>query len=263
MSSQSAFSAVLLDAERPVPSGLKAWNHSDPSRRFTVYRNNVVSSLIDAFADTYPVTQQLVGEAFFREMALHFVRESPPTSPVLVEYGHAFPDFIRHCEPVSHLGYLADVARLEALRLQAYHAPDQEPISEARLSALLREPALLTQLRIALHPSTQVLSSRFAAVSIWNAHQSDEAVELGEIDLACPENALVVRPEHHVHVLPMTPAGTEWVRSLMLGFPLGVSVQRAAEVGGGMDFDLAAHLSILIQHRLITDTSLSIEERKP
>lgn len=262
MSSQSAFSAALLDAEQPVPSGFKVWNNSDPSRRFAVYRNNVVSSLIDALADIYPVTQQLVGELFFREMALHFIREAPPTSPVLTQYGAALPDFIRQCGPVSHLPYLADVAHLEALRLQAYHAPDQEPISETRLSELLLEPALLAQLRIELHPSMQVLSSRFAAVSIWNAHQSDEEVDLHEIKLDVPESAIVVRPEHQVQVLTITPAGGVWIRSLMSGLPLGVSVQRAAEADPGSEFDLATHLSILIQHRLITDTSLTINERK-
>mgnify|MGYP001390820627 CR=1 FL=1 len=44
----SHFAAALLDAERAVPSGLVAWNGSDPARRFAIYRNNVVVSLVDA-----------------------------------------------------------------------------------------------------------------------------------------------------------------------------------------------------------------------
>lgn len=261
MSSQSAFSTALLDAGQPAPVGLATWNHSDPSRRFAVYRNNVVSSLIDALADTFPVTQQLLGEPFFREMALHFIREHAPTSPVLAHYGDAFPDFIGQCGPVSHLKYLPDVARLESAWLQAYHAPDREPISATHLSDLLCDPESLTQLRLELHPSTQVVASHFAAVSIWNAHQAYETVELRDISLAIPEAALVFRPEHDVHVLSVTPACAAWVRNLMQGLPLGLSVQRAAEISGNADFDLAAHLSILIRHQLIADTSLFVKEK--
>ena len=57
MNGQQAFVAALFDAELPPPTGLTAWNGSDPATRFAVYRNNVVVSLIDALADTYPVTQ--------------------------------------------------------------------------------------------------------------------------------------------------------------------------------------------------------------
>ena len=72
--SQAAFAAALLYPARPCPPGLHAWNGSDPAARLAVYRNNVVSSLIDALADTFPVVQQLVGEEFFRAMAGVFAR---------------------------------------------------------------------------------------------------------------------------------------------------------------------------------------------
>ncbi|MEO8121927.1 MAG: DNA-binding domain-containing protein, partial [Rhodoferax sp.] len=72
MNSQTAFANALLNAELPCPSGLKTWNGSDPGTRFAVYRNNVMVSLIDALADTYPVVQELVGEEFFRAMARVF-----------------------------------------------------------------------------------------------------------------------------------------------------------------------------------------------
>ena len=66
---QALFAATLLDPTLPCPPGLTAWNGSDLTRRLAVHRNNVVVSLVDALADTFPVTQQLVGEDFFRTMA--------------------------------------------------------------------------------------------------------------------------------------------------------------------------------------------------
>ncbi|HEY0823832.1 MAG TPA: DNA-binding domain-containing protein, partial [Ramlibacter sp.] len=75
-----SFARALLDAQLPCPGGLRAWNGSDPARRFAVHRNSVVASLADALADTFPVVQALVGEAFFRAMAVSFVRARPPSS---------------------------------------------------------------------------------------------------------------------------------------------------------------------------------------
>lgn len=74
MSMQHIFSQALLNPELPCPSDLKAWNQSDPTQRFAVYRNNVIVSLCDALASTFPVVQALVGEDFFHTMARDFVR---------------------------------------------------------------------------------------------------------------------------------------------------------------------------------------------
>ncbi|PTT93348.1 DUF2063 domain-containing protein, partial [Pseudomonas sp. HMWF005] len=91
MSHQAAFAAALLDPQLPCPDGLCSANGADPASRFSVYRNNVQSSLINALADSYPVVQQLVGEDFFRAMAAVFVQQHPPETPLMSRYGEALP----------------------------------------------------------------------------------------------------------------------------------------------------------------------------
>lgn len=81
---QAEFATALLDPKAACPSGLQAWNRSDPQPRLAVYRNNVVSSLIGALADTFPVVQALVGVDFLHAMAGVFVRQHPPRSRLLV-----------------------------------------------------------------------------------------------------------------------------------------------------------------------------------
>jgi hypothetical protein len=49
--------------------------------RFGVYRNSVAVSLAGVPADTFPVTRELVGDAFFEAMARCFVAAEPPRSP--------------------------------------------------------------------------------------------------------------------------------------------------------------------------------------
>jgi putative oxidoreductase len=159
VSAQRHFAEAVLAAEPLCPPGLMAWNGSDPARRFAVYRNNVMVSLIDALADSYPVTQDLVGEEFFRAMARLFVRTHPPRSPVLALYGAGLAEFIESFAPAAVLPYLADVARLEMLRVQAWHAADAAPLGLADFAALLENAPALAATGFDLHPSLAVLRS--------------------------------------------------------------------------------------------------------
>ena len=59
---QNSFAAALLDSDRPVPKGLTSHTASVPAKRFAVYRNNVVVSLIDALRRRFPAVERIVGE---------------------------------------------------------------------------------------------------------------------------------------------------------------------------------------------------------
>jgi hypothetical protein len=96
-------------------------------RRFNVYRNNVAASLTDALATGFPVIAKLLGEEFFRAMAGVFLRAHPPGDPRLQLWGGKFPGFLARFEPVAHLPYLPDMARLELGLRQSYHAADAAP----------------------------------------------------------------------------------------------------------------------------------------
>ncbi len=163
---QADFAAALLDAGLPPPPGLRAWNGCDPARRFGVYRNNVIVSLVGALGDTFPVVKQLVGDEFFAAMAGVHVRAHPPTSPVLAHYGEGFADWLASFAPAQSLPYLPDMARLEFARLKALHAADAEPIAAAVVAQALADPEALTGLRFRWHPSLSVLESPHAVVAL-------------------------------------------------------------------------------------------------
>lgn len=222
MSLQREFVAALLDPERPCPPSLKSWNGSDPAARFAVHRNNVVASLVDTLAETFPVVRQLVGEDFFRAMAQRHVRAAPPRTRILAHYGAAFAAFIEDFAPAAGLPYLADVARLEFLRVRAFHAADAPLADSAALAALLGEPERLVQLNFRLHPSLALLRSPFAIVSLWAAHQG--ALDIARIDPGSPENALVLRNGLEVEVIGLAPAEAVFVGLLQEGVPLGRAV---------------------------------------
>lgn len=249
MNSQATFAAALLDPQAPCPGGLTTWNGSDPAARFAVYRNNVMVSLIDALAQTYPVVQALVGETFFRAMAAVYARAHPPRSPVMAWYGQTFAEFVASFLPASTVPYLSDVARLEWAQVQAYHAADLPPLALDVLQTALQDPQQLAQLGWTLHPSVQVIDSAFAVLSIWLAHQplAHEA-SVDNPDLA--QSVLVLRDGLNVHALALSPGVGRFIVELQRGQPLLQAAQTASEQHP--EFDLPQALSLLLQWQLVT-----------
>jgi len=245
---QSTICAALLDPGLPCPPELVAWNGSDPTPRLAVYRNNVVSSLIDALAQTFPVVQELVGVPFFRAMTAVFVRQAPPRSRVLARYGEAFPTFIEEFQPARTVPYLADVARLEMARVRAYHAADAEPVAAAALSAALAGGDRIGELRIVCHPSVAIVGSAFAVASLWSAHQGEG--EVGDVDPDDAQAALVLREGLDVLVIRVSPGAAEFVAAILQGRRLGDAA--GAAINAESAFDLPATLALLMGHGAIT-----------
>ena len=249
------WAAALLDPALACPPGVRAWNGSDPAARLAVHRNNVVSSLVDGLASTFPVVQALVGEAFFRAMAAVFVRASPPRSPVLAGYGDAMPGFIASFAPARGLAYLADVARLEFARVRAFHAADVAPLTAAAAPAALAHGERVGELRLVCHPAWQLVCSPHPIASLWAAHQSEvDDVPLAAIDLGQAESALVLRPALEVHVLALAPGAAAFADAL--GRQTGLAEAAAAAVAADSDFDLSATLGLLLAQWALTGLTL-------
>jgi hypothetical protein len=250
-----AWAAALRDPAHPTPAGLRAWNGSDPGVRFGVYRNNVVASLIAALADTFPVTRALVGEAFFATLARGFVRGHPPRSPVLAGYGDALPDFIAGYAPARPLAYLADVARLEFLRVAAFHAADASPLGADDVATRLNQPDRLPASRWPLHPSLQVVVSAHPVVDLWAVHQGD--ADWGSIDLGKAQCALVGRQGDDVLVLRIARADAALVGELRSGAMLGDAIVRTAAAVADECVDLPGTFAKLLAHGWLIDTTQS------
>jgi hypothetical protein len=144
--------------------------------------------------------------------------------------------------PAAGLPYLADLARLEWLRVEAWHAADADPLPLAEVAAQLADEAALPALRLSLHPALRVLRSAHPVVSLWAAHQSEDvAGALGAIDFAAAEAALLVRDGLDVAILRIAPGAAAFIGRLQRGAALGEAAQAAAP------FDLPATLGLLLR----------------
>ncbi|WP_417809930.1 DNA-binding domain-containing protein [Thioclava sp.] len=243
---QADFGAALLDPERAVPEGLVGPDGRPSARRFAVYRNNVVSSLIDALAEAYPIVQRLVGEAFFRATARVFVTDNSPDSPVMLRYGAGFADFLDGFAPLADLPYIGDVARVERAYLASYHAPEATALTVEAMVATA--PETLLEMSMVLHPSCRIVTSDYPVGTIW--HTNNAAGTPDPINLAAGgETVLIARPEARVdlRLLPEGPA------QFLLSLGAGHSLSRAAEAAlrTAPDQDVSALLSGVIRLGLI------------
>ncbi|RWN55940.1 DNA-binding domain-containing protein [Mesorhizobium sp.] len=237
----TAFTAGLLDPDRAPPDAVSGPNGKAAVKRYAVYRNNVTVSLIDALVASFPATLRITGPDFFRAMARFHVRETPPTSPLLFEYGRDFPDFIERYDYARPMPWLADVARLERAWLDAYHAADAEPLACVALASI--PPERLADTVFVRHPATHAIRSRYPVVTIFAANRRDRPV--GRIEADGPEDALVTRPGLEVFVRHLPPGGAAFLDRLMAGEPLGVAA--AAAFAETAEFDLAANIAGLLQ----------------
>ena len=111
----AAFAPGLTDPSIAAPEDVIAAPGKRVVKRYNVYRNNVTVSLIDALAAVYPAIQRITGVDFFRAMARFHLRATPPTSPLLFEYGRDFPAFIESYEYARDMPWPASaVSRFNA-----------------------------------------------------------------------------------------------------------------------------------------------------
>jgi hypothetical protein len=236
-----SFARGLMDPACPTPRGVMGPHGKAPVKRYNIYRNNVTVSLIDALAAVYPAVQRITGVEFFRAMARFHVRATPPTSPLLFEYGREFPAFIESYEYAQDMPWLADVARIERGWLNAYHAADAPPLPGASLAQV--PPDRLGGIVFRVHPATQIVRSAYPAVAIFAMNRVDSPVT--SLKSSAAEDALVTRPDMDVEVRLLPPGNATFLSSLIDGETLAKAVSKAFDEAPS--FDLSDSIAGMIE----------------
>lgn len=236
--------AALYDGTTPALGGL-AGPFSGP--RFAIYQASLIANMGDALRDTYPVVDRLVGEGFFTHAARGFIAAHPSKSGDIHDYGTAFADYLAGLQQASGLSYLPDVARLEWLAHEAFHAAEGAALSLATLATL--PSALYCGLR--LLPSVRLLRSDYPVHRIWQVNQPDwagsHAVDLGEGGV----NLAIHREGLQIVLLPLRHEAYTLARALADG--LGMESACEALLGAYPEADPGHALHSLIMFGLIAD----------
>jgi hypothetical protein len=156
----------LASFQRDFAQALVGEGQAAPSFRsqaFAIYRNTSARGAVEALRAAYPTIDLLIGDEMFTQVALDYRVERPPTGPVLSEYGADFAAFLARQPWTSELPYIADVARLDRLWLQAFLAPELEPLARRT-----NPPSLA---RLGIHPAVRFAWLATPAMTIWQAHR--------------------------------------------------------------------------------------------
>jgi hypothetical protein len=245
---QSQFRAALLDPDRAVPPGLTDGQGRPAQKRFAVYRNNVTVALVDALRSSFPVLRKLLGTQNFDQLARVFARAHPPSSPLMMYYGDEMAAFLHGFEPLQHIGYLPDVARLECAMRRSYHAADAAPLAPEALASVAPEALLASTITLA--PAVRLVPSQWPLYDIWRFNMIEGAPK----PQASAQPVLITRAAFDPVPHALDLAQTVWVSAIINAQTLDSAQDAALAVSA--DFDLAPLLALLVRQGALTHIDL-------
>lgn len=132
-----------------------------------IYTRMYESRLHDTLAADYPKVRTVLGDDGFAEMVMHYLEAHPPRSYTLRDAGLELPGFLAATTATS----VAELARLERARIEAFDAPDASPLCEDEVVAL---DLGLPELELRLVPSSVVITLAWAVDDMWSAIDDGE-----------------------------------------------------------------------------------------
>jgi len=169
---QEAFAAVATGRVSAEALDEALWPTACPSRAHVeVYVEAYFSRLRDVLSDDYPKLTRAIGERF-AAMCRNYIRAYPSDRPSLRHFGRHVPAFLMEHLLSKERPWLADLARLEWARVEAFDAADR---STMKLEDLRRISAdSWAELRLEFVPSVHVLELAWPADEMWQALDDGE-----------------------------------------------------------------------------------------
>jgi Putative DNA-binding domain len=226
----------------------------DPAARVGIYRNHAFATLGASLRGIFPVVCRLVDERFFAYAAHEYVRQHPPHSRCLAEYGADFADFLAAFEPCKALPYLPDVARFEWALNVAATMREVVPLPPHALASVPPKEAAYITLR--LQPSLSYMSSPWPVDKVW---QSNQETEVSAVNLASGGARLQIRRAGDaVAWVRLDPATFVFRKALADGLVLGSAMAAATLQDAG--FHLAEEVQHIFADGLAIAYDLSLEQ---
>ena len=220
---ESDFRDAVLNAHLPIPSGLQDYRAQATPKRFSVYRNNVVVSLVEALCRGFPALVKLVGDEFFKAVAREFVVHHPPDTPLMMFYGDRLPEFLESFGPTRELHFMPDVARIEIAWRRAFHAADILPVKPEDFGAL--EPDDLEQATLRFHPALWFMASEHPVYDLWRVGRG--LISQEAMTARIPQPVIMARPQLDVLVEEISTGALAALQALAANIAVGLALKRA------------------------------------
>jgi hypothetical protein len=150
---------ALLDVVRPSAS-------LDRAGRVHVYQGMYVWRLHEVLREDYPKLHEALGDGF-ETLVRDYLAAHPSEHPSVRHLGGHLPRFLDGHAIGRARPWLAELARLERARVDAFDAPDVVPLAATDLHAI--PPDAWGALRLTLVPALDVVRSAWPVHEVWAA----------------------------------------------------------------------------------------------
>ena len=127
--------------------------------RLEIYNRQYWFRVLGALAEDFPALRAVVGERRFEALSIAYLTEHPSRSFTLRNLGSKLPEWLTaHPEHAGRRHRLAvDLARIEWACVEAFDAPDRDPLTQRQIAALQGES------KLSLQPCLQLVALSYPA----------------------------------------------------------------------------------------------------
>jgi hypothetical protein len=222
-----------------------------PALNMTIYRNNIITTLVKTLTDIYPLIVKLVGADFFRTLVHEYISRYPSRTSNLHDYGQYFSDFLAECPLVKDLVYLPEMANVEWVCHTLHFAAEHAIFDFNLLKKLTLDH--YDNLHFVLHPACQIIKFHCPILRIIDLCKNDidEEINLNEGGV----NLLIIRRDMDILLTPLSASEFTFLTALQDNKTISECLQEALSVDSG--FNLDEKLPAWIKDKTIVDCYLS------
>lgn len=223
----------------------------DPKQRLAIHRRHYESSLVTAMRTKFPATEWLVGSAFLDEAAKQFVRQHPPSTPCIAEYGEEFPHFLSMYRGAARLPYLGSFAELEWHLGQIAISVERRALALEEFSRV--ETSALMDAGLTLQTGLRYLHVSWPVDDLMKLYLSESAPD--EYQLVPADVWLEARGARgEFQIDRLDTAEFVFRKSIIDGQSIGAAAEHALEANA--EFDVGRAFRMLITNGYVIGTTL-------
>ena len=154
--------AIITDDER-----------MDPAARVGVYAEAYFYRLLEVLKEDFPATLAVAGADRFHNLVTGYLIDYPPTEPSIFHAGQHFPAYL-HTHPIAdRVPFMGDLAGLERVVLESFHAADAPALDGAAMRAIAPEAWPAFAMRT--HPATRIVACAWRVDEVLRAVAEERA----------------------------------------------------------------------------------------
>jgi hypothetical protein len=141
--------------------------------RVDIYVNAYFYRLLDCLIEEFPATLAVVGRENFEALARDYLSQYPPSEPSIIHLGRDLAAFLCDHRLARQWPFTAELARLERIILDVFHAADAPKLN---VESLRRIPAQhWPDLELRAHRGVEIVRGEWRVADVLRAVESGHA----------------------------------------------------------------------------------------